>query len=323
MGTYVTVTVDEPGRGADKRLAIEKAFQEMERVQSLLTIHTDTSALSELNRHKYLKHPPVELREVISRAVYYGDLSGGAFDVTVKPLLDLYRSSYLNHDRLPAPSEVRTCLKSVGYASIVLGEGSIEIGNPRASVTLDGIAKGYVVDRGLGLLQDLGIKRALINAGGDARALGKKTGGPWLLALKNPFIEEDVLAVIELDDRAVATSGDYEAFFSPNKSNHHIIDPRTGHSPTSLTSVTVVAPTCMDADALATSITILGIEEGMALIESLADVEALLMTSNRKILLSSGFEAVGKILNSKAEDRRILDASYFDTSHPACLLTPQ
>jgi thiamine biosynthesis lipoprotein len=165
----------------------------------------------------------------------------------------------------------------------------VRLGKEGMKITLGAIAKGYAVDQAIDLLKSEGIQHALIDAGGDIRAIGRKSEGPWGIALQNPRNSSDYVALIPLDDQAVATSGDYERFFDENKSFHHIIDPKTGYSATSLISVTVIAKNLTHADALATTIFVMGPEKGIGLLESLPDVEGLLITRDRKVLSTEGF----------------------------------
>ena len=289
MGTSVSITVESTSGRAIQ--ATNFAFEEIRRIERVLSTYRNDSDISRLNRDGRLSYPSLELREVISRALYFGVISQGAFDITVTPLLNLYRDCYQAQKRPPNDSEIETVLALVDYRSIVANKCQIILRKQGAQVTTDAIAKGYIIDRTIQVLQENGIKRALVNIGGDSRAIGLTSQGePWSIALQNPRESSDYLAIIPLADCAVATSGDYERYYTPDMRVHHIIDPRTGRSATSLISVTVTADTAMDADAMATTVFVLGPEKGLDLVERMRGVESLLITRNREILQSKGFQ---------------------------------
>jgi len=163
------------------------------------------------------------------------------------------------------------------------------------AVTLGGIAKGYAVDEAMEVLKEFDIKQALINAGGDLYAMGTKPDGTsWTVKLENPDDSDNAdtdikpLPTFAFADKAVATSGNYYRYYDPEKEVGHIMDPRTGYTTNICISVTIIADTCMEADALATSVFVMGPDDGMNLIESLKDVEGLIIDSGRKVTKSSG-----------------------------------
>lgn len=281
MGTRVHLTV--VGADADAaQAALEATFGAMARLIAVFDHRQPTSALAELNRTGRLASAPAELRDVLQRALAYGALTGGAFDVTVKPLLDARR------DGSPDPARLRA---RVDYREVHVGESGIWLGIPGAEITLDGIAKGRVIDGGLEALRQLGFSNTLVEAGGDLRTAGPRAdGAPWQVGIAHPRKTEtgEILTVLGLLNRAVATSGDYMNAFTADFGQHHIIDPRTGSSPLELASATALAATAMDADALSTSLMVLGAEEGLALAERLAGVEAVLVTKDMRVLKTRG-----------------------------------
>ena len=163
------------------------------------------------------------------------------------------------------------------------------------SLDLGGIAKGYIVDRGLALLAQAGVENAFLNAGGDIAILGTKPDGtPWRVGIRHPRGADHYIAVLSMTGGAVVTSGDYERTFEAGGQRyHHILDPSTGYPAGDLTSVTITAPTATEADALSTAVFVLGPERGLALVESLPGVEAVLVTRDLEIMVSTGL--VGKI----------------------------
>ena len=219
-------------------------------------------------------------------AVFVG-LSRGAFDITVKPVLEVYDRAFDRWERVPTESEIDSVRTALGFERVTVEGQTITLA-PGTRLDLGGLAKGYIIDRAVTALRRAGISDGLVDAGGDIRAFGSNNGEPWRIALQNPRDPADFLAVIELTDRSVTTSGDYERYFDPEREYHHIIDPRTGRSATVLISATIVADLALDADALSTSVFVLGPDEGLALVEELAGIEALLITRDREIITSTG-----------------------------------
>ncbi|MCD6507467.1 FAD:protein FMN transferase [Candidatus Poribacteria bacterium] len=290
MGTFVEITAYDRSPSEAKR-AIDLAFKEMERIDQLMSTYKRESEVSRLNRDGYLENPSQELRYVIEKALYYSRLSDGAFDITVQPILKLYTHTYKELGRPPTREELESAKELVGYENIALGRNAIRLNKKGAMITLGGIAKGYAIDKAIESLRESGIKSALVNAGGDIRAIGVKPGGErWHIALRNPRKEREYITIIYVTDEAVATSGDYERYFDQSKKVHHIINPKTGRSATELISVTIVADKAIDADALATTVFVLGPKRGLQLIESMDRVEGLLITHDRRIIRSSGFK---------------------------------
>ena len=288
MGTVVNVTAAAGNEELAER-AVEAAFAEFRRLDALLSHYSDSSEVGRLNREGRLVGPSAELRDNLRKSLEYGALSGGAFDITVQPILELYDRSFRELKRAPTDEEVRRTLRRVDYRRIQLGEGVIRLG-PGQKITLGGIAKGYAVDRALEIMRALGVRDALVDAGGDIRAMGRAEGRrDWLVALRNPRDPRDFITRIRCTDLAVLTSGDYERYYDPDRKFHHIVNPLTGYSATELISVTIVGPAAFDADALATSVFVLGLEKGMKLIGSLKGYEGLLITHDRRIHRTAGF----------------------------------
>jgi thiamine biosynthesis lipoprotein len=288
MGTTITIMVVAPAP-RDVHPALRAAFAEFRRLDGLLSHYREDSEVSALNRVGSLSGFSEDLRVNLQKSIEYGRLSAGAFDITVQPELELYSRSFGERGRPPTAAEIAEALKLVDYRRIRIEENRIVLG-PGQRITLGGIAKGYAVDKALEALREHGIRRALVDAGGDVGTLGcRGEGGDWVVALRNPRQPQQYVTRIRAAGTAVVTSGDYERYFDEQRSFHHIVDPRTGYSATELISVTVMARDAFDADAISTSVFVLGAEKGLALVESMDGVEALLITRERNILRSSGF----------------------------------
>ncbi len=253
------------------------AFDEIARVEGIMSTFVD-SEVSRLNFDGTLENPSEDLLFVLLKTKYYYELSDGAFDPTIEPLLKLYSHSFGVLGRPPSDQEILDKLKLVDFKKVKI-ENSVFM-QPGMAINLGGIAKGYAIDQAISKMKG----RALVNAGGDMRAVGS-----WKIALQNPRNPDDYISLINLEDMAIATSGDYERYFDNSLKAHHIMNPKTGKSALELISVTVIAPTAIDADTLATTVFILGRENGLKLIEN-EEAEALVITADREIFRSTGFD---------------------------------
>jgi len=292
MGTIVSMTVLGPSKDHAEE-AITIAFQEIERLTKLMSRYDPDTPLAHLNCHQVLEEAPPELLFVIKKSIYYHHISNGFFDITVKPLLDVFAQSRKGPKTiLPNEKKISRLLELVDANQILLNEKNITFMRDGMGITLDGIAKGYIVDRASEILIEHDIKNHLINAGGDIRARGvRKDKRPWTVAIQDPQKKSAYPDIIRLTDAAVATSGNYEVYFDREKMFHHIVDPRTGLSPYGSTSVSVVAPTTMEADALSTSVFVMNPSRGTRFINSLPQCESLVITRKNTKVTSSGWKS--------------------------------
>lgn len=289
MGTFVAMTAIHPSRDEAEH-AIGLAFEEIDRLNSLLTKFDARSPVGQLNRGGKLEGAPEEVLELIARSLYFHRETGGAFDITVNPLIDLYKKDFAE-GRTPDNTRIEAALKLVGTEKLRFHSGSIEFTDSDMSITLDGIAKGYIVDRASDILRANGIGNHLINAGGDIRTSGTAAKGrPWTVAVQDPKKTREYPDIITMKDGAIATSGNYEIYYDREKLFHHIIDSRTGLSPQLSTSVTVMAPTVMDADALSTSVFVLEPKAGVHFINSQPHCECFVIAKDGKVSHSSGWQ---------------------------------
>jgi thiamine biosynthesis lipoprotein len=164
---------------------------------------------------------------------------------------------------------------------------------PGVRIDLGGIAKGYAVDRSMEILGKAGIGSALISAGGDTRVMGKRWEQPWKVGIRDPRNRDGLISVIPLEDAAISTSGDYERFFEEDGVRyHHILDPSSGQSAHEVHSTSVIGSNATDTDALSTSVFVMGVEAGLALINSLADIEAIIIDNQGQLHYSDGLARV-------------------------------
>jgi len=184
----------------------------------------------------------------------------------------------------------------VDYTRIELDKdlSTIYLPDTGMSMELGGIAKGFIIDRALQILTEAGVQNAYINAGGDIGLIGPNRGGkPWIIGIRHPRDNNEVIAVLPVSGGAVVTSGDYERVFEEGGvTYHHILNPRTGMPAIDLISVTIIAETVIEADALSTAVFVLGPVDGLALIEELPGIEGILITPELELLVSSGLEGI-------------------------------
>ena len=287
LGTAVTVTVVHPD--ADEAHAmVNGALNEIERLEGVFSRYRAETPVARLNREGRVSDAPGELLEVVSSALDYSRMTGGAFDVTVAPVLNLYVSRFAVTDVPPTDAEVSAAMALVGWQGLRVDGRTIVLERPGMAITLDAIAKGFVVDRAVATLTAAGADRVIVEAGGDmaTRADGDD---PWQVAIQNPHDPRGSLGVVQLRGESLASSGDYMQYFTPDRRLNHTIDPRTGRSPQHSSGSSVRAPTAMEADALSTSVFVLGPREGIALLDRLERIEGMLVTKTGELFASRGF----------------------------------
>ena len=290
MGTLVIVTIVAPELKVAREM-VRNAFGQMERLEGILSRHRRDTPLDRLNEKGLIETPPPELVEVMGRALTYSSITDGAFDVTVAPLLELYASHFEASNRPPPDHEVERILESVDYRRVRIDSDAIVLEGSEMKVTLDGIAKGYIVDQTVRALVDDGAERILINAGGDmASGGGGSLEDPWMVGVRDPAEPQGFLANVRLGGDCIATSGDYMQAFTHDRRFHHIIDPRTGYSPSQASAVTVVTTSAMEADALSTGIMVLGPVKGFQLMKRLEDTEGMIVTKGGESMTTPGLD---------------------------------
>jgi thiamine biosynthesis lipoprotein len=295
MGTIVKITAFDPDEEI-LRGAIDKAFVAIAHLDSVATRSGPNSAVTRINSRSPSEEQvyiDLDVSTIISRSQAISRMTGGAFDVTVAPLVDLW--TFDEGADLPSDVEIREALSRVGYEQIGLHptSGALTLATD-VHIDLNGIAKGRAVDRAYRMLRTAGVDAAVIDAGGDLRMLGlPPESESWRIGLKHPR-QDGLLGVLSLRDGSVATSGDYQRFMVKDGVRyHHILDPSTGFPAVGIMSVTIVTKRCEDADALATAVFVMGARRGMRFVERTDGVEAVIVTGSEEIeeiLISSGLE---------------------------------
>lgn len=284
LGAETSFVVRHPNQQRAE-CAIDAALSELESVEQIMSLYRPDSQLCRLNRDGALDDPHPWLVEVLELGRRVSQHAAGAFDVTVQPIWEAKVAATLdqNHstDDLHRDErgrcharQLQRALATVDWRRIVVTSRQIRFQQPHMRVTLNGIAQGFAADKALAALLKHDVKHALINTG-EFTSLGESAHEePWRVGLQHPRAAEEHVAITALDGRALATSGDYATRFSPDGSQHHIVDPRSGQSPTELSSVSVVAPTGVLADAYSTAFFVLGVERAFPVLASLPDVDA-------------------------------------------------
>jgi thiamine biosynthesis lipoprotein len=248
MGTSMTMQVAH----ADTTLAVralDAAVTEIRRIEDQMSLFRPDSAICQLNRTGRLAHPHPDMLEILRLAQQVAQGSQGAFDVTVQPLWLAFEEAK-SWGSLPSAEAVLAARRQVGWRGLRVTDAAVWLERAGMGITLNGIAQGYAADKVKTRLKSLGIAHALIDAG-EWAALGQPAhAGDWTLGVANPRDAQRLLTGLAMQGRCVATSADDQCSFSADFVNHHIFDPHTGRSPVELAGVTVVAPTCVMADAL-------------------------------------------------------------------------
>jgi len=363
MDTYVTISVYNSNEEKAKEI-IEKAFNKISELNLIASRFNTSSELYKLNINGFLDNPSNELVEMIKTSKYFSNITEGAFDITILPLLDLwsndielssinnsfeqelnnsefsvflrenfsqiqpplydlnespiveiqdngwivssswhqYKINRYDHDNLIITTKfyylpyetqqfyINQTFSLIGSNKIMISEDKIQL-EPGMKITLDGMAKGYIVDEVIELLKENGVKNAMIDAGGDIATLGIKAGGEkWTIGLRNPNNKSESIAEFQLSNLAITTSGNYERYFDEDAEIGHIMDPLTGRTVNKCSSASIIAETCTEADILSTAVFVLGPEKGLQIVETLQNTETIIIgyENPKELTYSSG-----------------------------------
>jgi len=296
MGTSVVITAIHESKAAAES-GIAKAFVEIERLAALFDRHQPDTPVSLLNKTGRLTDIAPELYEVMDKAQIFYRRSSGAFDSTVLPLVEMIKRNAPSGGRVTlTKSDLDDALALVDSDALKISKNEICFSKKGMSVTLDGIGKGYIVDRASNLLSACGIDNHLINAGGDIRACGECSAGqPWIVAIEDPGRKGHYPAIIQLKDAAVATSGGYEVYFDADHVHHQTITPQGAVASGSCMSLSVTAPTVMEADALSTSAFVMDSKNAVSFVNSQNQCECLMVGINGDKHISRNWEQMVRV----------------------------
>lgn len=289
MDTFVTITLytaDEDKAAA----AFEAAFERMQQIEQAASIYGNTAEAYLLNTQGHIDAPGQDLKRLVELSIEYGEITGGYFDITIQPVLELWESGLWTEPPQVQQQRVDEAMELVGFDKIIISSNSISMPD-KMKITLGGIAKGFAAGEALKSLESLGIEHAVVNAGGDSATLGSKPDNSgWEVSLLNPDNSNESIISFILKGESIATSGNYARYFDPDKKVSHILNPLTGYSVSDCISVTVIAPRAELADALATAVFVMGPIEGINFINQLEGVECLIIDNFRDIHRSSGLD---------------------------------
>jgi len=303
LGTVTSVVIHDSRFPSD---VLDRVFHRVEEIQWRMTINEPDSEVSMVNaaagQHPVRVSP--DTFEVIEKSLEYARRTNGAFDPTIAPLVKLWNIGSVD-ERIPAESEISELLPRIDYTMVELNPDNFEVYLPVPGMALDlgGIAKGYAVDEAARILKQAGIQYGLVDFGGDVYTIGTRPdGNRWRIGIQDPVntARGRFVGIVEQTGRSVVSSGDYERFFVEDGVRyHHILDPDTGY-PTrnGLVSVTIQAPAAMTSDAVSTGAFVMGLEAGMALVESLPDTEGVFVTEDKEVFLSSGLDGSFRLVEA-------------------------
>jgi thiamine biosynthesis lipoprotein len=289
---YITVVSDSEEK-AD--IAIEHAFSSIERYGKLINFFSDESELSLINSNAGIQEVKVssETIETIEKSIHIAEISGGAFDPTIGPVIklwDFYKKI------IPSKIDINKKLTLVNYRNIIINKRKSTVFLQVKGMLLDlgGISKGYAADLAVKTLKQSGIKSGLVAIAGDIKAFGLKPDGkPWMIGIQNPrqkIKTDEIIAKINLLDKAISTSGDYQRYFMINDERyHHLLDPKTGYPVNKCRSVSIIADKGVLTDGFSTAVFILGPEKGLELVQKIG-IDAIIIDNKGIIHSTSGLK---------------------------------
>ena len=304
MGTVVTVTLYD--NKSEK--IIDKAFEEVKKIEQLVSINMDGTELDEVNNNSGIK--PVKVSDdtynIIKKGLEYSSLTNGSFDITIGPLVKLW-SIGLPEAKVPTLDEIKGALKYINYKDVEINdsEKTVFLKKPGMIIDLGGIAKGYTADVIAQTLKDEGVEKAIIDLGGNVYALGEKAENTlWRIGIQNPDqTRGEIVGSINVKDKSIVTSGIYERFIEQDGVKyHHILSPETGYPyDNEIAGVTIISDKSIDGDALSTSVFSMGVAKGLEFVNSLPDIEAIFITKDHKVYLTEGSQEIFKLTNDDFE----------------------
>lgn len=301
MGTIVSFKV----YGDKAEDNIEQSIKLLEQLEDKMSLNKQNSEINKLNSLAGKKFERVsdQTYNVIKKSLKYSTLSQGAFDITVEPLVKLWGIG-TDKARIPSHKEIENAKKFIDYRNIQINsKGQILLKKPGMQIDVGGIAKGYAADEIKNMLKQNGVSSAFINIGGNVNLLGSKCDGkPWHIGVQNPLKDKgEYMGIVTLADKSIVTSGNYERYFIRNgKRYHHIFDVKTGYpAEKGLISTTIISDKSIDGDALSTTTYVLGLEKAIKLVEKLKGVDAIFITKDKKVYVTSGLKNSFKLTDSE------------------------
>lgn len=295
MDTVMTVKIYD--NQSEKTL--DKVFSRLKEIEDRMSSTIETSDINKINENAGIK--PVTVNEdtyfVIEEAKHFAEISNGAYEPTIGPLVDLWdiKSGEKERDRIPTVEEIEEKKALINYNNLeLLDNNQVYLNEKDMKINLGGIVKGYAADEARRILVENKVKAAIVDLGGNIFAHGIKVDGSnWKIGVQNPLeFTGNYLGILQIKDKSIVTSGNYERFFVYNKDNyHHILDAKTGYpSENEIMGITIISDKSIDGDALSTTLFVLGLDDGMKLINSIEDAEAVFILKDKSIYMTSGLK---------------------------------
>ncbi|GAB6138392.1 FAD:protein FMN transferase [Halanaerobaculum tunisiense] len=293
MGTKVRMKAYHSAPGQ----VLKDSFSIVEDLEAKMSSSITDSEVNQVNQAAGQKKVQVsaDTYQVIKKSLEYAQLTAGSFDPTIGPLVDLWGIGTENA-QVPTDKQIKDRLSGVDYKQVELFPANKQVFLKQPDMKLDvgGIAKGYAADQVIDLWQKQGVESGFISLGGNVSVLGAKPdGSPWKVGIQDPKEPRgNVMATVEVRDKTVVTSGNYERYFVEDGVRyHHILNPQTGRpAKKGIISSTIITDNSFDADTLATAVYVLGVKEALKLIRDLPEIEALLINQDKEVYLTSGLE---------------------------------
>lgn len=278
---------------------LDLAMDRLREIENRMSATVENSDISQVNMNAGIK--PVQVHDdvyyVLETAKHYATLSDGAYEPTIGPLVNLWNINDEERDRdsIPSNDEIEKMLELVNYNDLeLMDDNYVYLKREGMKLDLGGIVKGYAADEVKRIFAENGIKSAIIDLGGNIYVMGDKGNGePWKIGVTNPFEPSGrFTGLLELTERSIVTSGDYERYFTyQGKRYHHILDSETGYPADSdVSGVSIISERGIDGDALSTTLFILGVDKGLEFIEDMDGIEAIFITRDKKVIVSDGLE---------------------------------
>ncbi|MGV8145905.1 MAG: FAD:protein FMN transferase [Alkaliphilus sp.] len=302
LGTYGHIQVHAPSESKGNRV-VQLAFERIREIENLMSATLRESDISKINAR--MDYSPIEIdREtlsIIQKGIFFEKITEGAFNIALGNLIDIW-DTHKEDKKIPSNDSILHALKYIDTGSLQMNNNAISISCLNLQINLGGIAKGYAVDEAVKTLIANNVTSALVSLGGDIYALGYRTNkSPWIVGIQNPKLgQNNVIIKLPLSNKAIVTSGDYERYFIKDGIRyHHILDPTTGYpADNQLTSVTIISDSAIVGDVFSTAVFVMGLEKGIEFIESQSRVDAILITKDNIVHITSGLENKIEIIDS-------------------------
>jgi thiamine biosynthesis lipoprotein len=297
LGTIIDFTILGEADKHKVNKAIDRAILRISEIENNMSANIEESEISHVNRHggKIRIRVSDDTLYVIKRALEFGEISNGKFDITIRPLIKLWNIG-TEKERIPPKEQIHNIIKNIDYKNVEINDETNEVylKSKDMGIDLGGIAKGYIGDEVRKIFKEEDIDSAVVSLGGNITLVGKKIdNSQWKVGVQNPESPRGShIGILQLDETNIVTSGNYERYFEKDgKRYHHILDPKSGYpAENGVISTTIITKDGACADALSTSTYILGLDEGMKLIESLPNVECIMVTEDKRVYSSSGIK---------------------------------